>query len=111
MTVTRKPITGESPKETVKAIARGMPGVSGVTVVTCLRDFYFCTQGCGRIEPGIPCALNFEKGQDVQIKTRAKSRSEIAAVCPIESFYRGVSPGPDRALRAAHSLGGGRAGK
>jgi hypothetical protein len=28
---------------------------SGVTVVTCLRAFYFCTQGCGRIErPAFP---------------------------------------------------------
>jgi hypothetical protein len=31
-------------------IARGVPDVSGVTVVTCLRAFYFCTQGCGCIE-------------------------------------------------------------
>src|ERR1700728_2984523 len=45
----------KSTKETVKTIARGMPGVSGVTVVTCLRAFYFCTQGCGRIgRPAFP---------------------------------------------------------
>jgi hypothetical protein len=32
-----------------------MPGVSGVTVVTCLRAFYLCTQGCGRIgRPAFP---------------------------------------------------------
>jgi hypothetical protein len=32
-----------------------MPGVSGVTVVTNLRVFYFYTQGCGRIErPAFP---------------------------------------------------------
>jgi hypothetical protein len=31
---------------------------SGVTVVTCLRAFYFCTQGCGRIErPAFPAPL------------------------------------------------------
>ena len=30
-TVTKSPITGESTKETVKTIAWGMPGVSGVT--------------------------------------------------------------------------------
>ena len=30
------PVAGESTKETVKTIARGMPGVSGVTVVTTL---------------------------------------------------------------------------
>jgi len=40
MTVTKSPITGESTKETVKTIARGMPGVSGVTVVTNARVYY-----------------------------------------------------------------------
>src|ERR1039458_9748631 len=34
------PVTGESTKETVKTIARGMPDVSGVTVVTNARAFY-----------------------------------------------------------------------
>jgi hypothetical protein len=34
------PVTGESTKETVKTIARGMPGVSGVTVVTMLVCFF-----------------------------------------------------------------------
>src|ERR1700726_3304725 len=36
----KSPITGESSKETVKTIARGMPGVSGVTVVTNACAFY-----------------------------------------------------------------------
>jgi hypothetical protein len=41
-----------------KTIARGMPGVFGVTVVTCLRAFYLCTQGCGRVErPAFPAPL------------------------------------------------------
>jgi hypothetical protein len=31
MTVARKPVTEESAKETVKTIARGMPGETGVT--------------------------------------------------------------------------------
>jgi hypothetical protein len=31
MTVATKPIAGKSTKETVKTIARGMPGDSGVT--------------------------------------------------------------------------------
>ena len=39
-TVATKPFTGESTKETVKTIARGMPGVSGVTVVTNACAFY-----------------------------------------------------------------------
>ena len=39
------PVTGESAKETVKTIARGMPGVSGVTVVTNACAFYQYTRG------------------------------------------------------------------
>jgi hypothetical protein len=39
-----------------------MPGVSGVTVVTCLRAFYFCTQGCGRIgRPAFPAPSDLQK--------------------------------------------------
>ena len=43
----KKPVTEESPKETVKTIARGMPDESGVTVVTISCAFYFCTRGRG----------------------------------------------------------------
>jgi len=39
MTVANKP-GHKSTKETVKTIARGMPGVSGVTVVTNARVYY-----------------------------------------------------------------------
>ena len=43
-----EPVTGESAKETVKTIARGMPGVSGVTVVTMLVcSFYFACEAAG----------------------------------------------------------------
>jgi hypothetical protein len=49
------PVTGESTKETVKTIARGMPGDSGVTVVTCSCAFFIRTRGCGCIErPAFP---------------------------------------------------------
>src|SRR5450755_1116068 len=41
------PVTGESTKETVKTIARGMPGVSGVTVVTNARAFYTTRAAAG----------------------------------------------------------------
>ena len=42
------PVPGESTKETVKTIARGMPGETGVTVVTTLVcSFLFCMRGCG----------------------------------------------------------------
>jgi hypothetical protein len=36
----KSPVTGEITKETVKTIARGMPGVSAVTVVTNARVYY-----------------------------------------------------------------------
>src|SRR6202045_2537412 len=67
------PVTGESAKETVKTTARGMPGVSGVTVVTRLEClFLFCTRGCGRIErPGFPAPSDW-RGREVLRKTRAK---------------------------------------
>jgi hypothetical protein len=54
------PITGESAKEAVNTIAQGVPGCFGEPVVTCLRAFLLCTQGCGCADaPGIPCALGF----------------------------------------------------
>jgi hypothetical protein len=61
MTVAKEPVTGESTKETVKTIARGMPGDSGVTVVTTLVCFIlFRTRGCGRSErPAFPAPSNF----------------------------------------------------
>jgi hypothetical protein len=40
-----------------KTIARGMPGVSGVTVVTNARAFYTTRAAAGASAPGIPCAL------------------------------------------------------
>jgi hypothetical protein len=51
------PITGEITKETVKTTARGMPGVSGVTVVTTLVCFFIShTRLRAHPAPGIPCA-------------------------------------------------------
>src|SRR5437868_14538794 len=42
------PITGESTKETVITVARGMPGETGVTVVTTLAClFYFACEAAG----------------------------------------------------------------
>ena len=47
----------KSAKETVKTIARGMPGVSGVLVVTNARAIYTTRAAAGAPAPGIPCAL------------------------------------------------------
>jgi hypothetical protein len=48
----------EEREVTVKTIARGMPGVFGVTVVTNACAFYHYTRGCGRIgRPAFPAPL------------------------------------------------------
>jgi hypothetical protein len=57
MTVANKPGHRGEQKETVKTIARGMPGVSGVTVVTNARVYYTTRAAAGASAPGIPCAL------------------------------------------------------
>src|SRR5579872_7520390 len=46
----KSPVTRESAKETVKTIARGMPGRTGVTVVTMLVClFYFAYEAAGAL--------------------------------------------------------------
>src|SRR6476660_35978 len=61
-----------------KTIARGMPGETGVTVVTTLVCFFHLHARL-RVHraPGIPCALCSQRGETV-CKTRAKSRREMA---------------------------------
>jgi hypothetical protein len=55
MTVTIKPDHRGEHEISRKTIARGMPGVSGVTVVTNARVYYHYTRGCGRIgRPAFP---------------------------------------------------------
>src|SRR5258705_1096177 len=55
MTVSNKPGHRGEREVSRKTIARGMPGRSGVTVVTTLVCFLPCTRGCGRIErPAFP---------------------------------------------------------
>src|ERR1700728_4920892 len=64
------PVTRESAEQAVKTIARGMPGDSGVTVVTNACAFYQCARGCGRAERpafpapllGVHCSLCFLEG-------------------------------------------------
>jgi len=74
------PVTGESTKETVKTIARGMPGVSGVTVVTNAACLLHTTRGCGRIgRPAFPAPSDY-RGQDVQDETRAKEAARSRSV-------------------------------
>jgi hypothetical protein len=58
MTVTNKPDHRGDHEVSRKTIARGMPGDSGVTVVTTLVWFYFSHARLRAHQaPGIPCAL------------------------------------------------------
>src|SRR6266567_2611397 len=75
-------VAGESTKETVKTIARGMPGETGVTVVTMLVCFVlFRTRGCRRIErPAFPAPSEWEDATfpgQTRAKGAARSRSRV----------------------------------
>jgi hypothetical protein len=70
VTVTKSPITGEITEETVKTIARGMPGVSGVTVVTNARAYYTPRAAAGALSARHSRAL-FMKGRNEQANPRA----------------------------------------
>jgi hypothetical protein len=76
------PVTGESAKETVKTIARGMPDVSGVTVVTNACAFYHCTRGCGRAErPAFP-APSDSRGRNEPAKPRKQAARSRTCILP-----------------------------
>ena len=73
-------LTREITKETVKTIARGMPGVSGVTVVTTLVCFFIShTRLRAQRAPGVPCALSVGVRF---LQDSGGSRRGIAKVCP-----------------------------
>src|SRR6267154_6119265 len=64
-----------------KTIARGMPGRSGVTVVTTLVCLFFYTRGCGRIErPAFPAPSEFQKAGS-SWQTSREACGEIAKPC------------------------------
>jgi hypothetical protein len=79
MTVANKPGHRGEHEISRKTIARGMPGVSGVTVVTNARVYYHTTRGCGRIgRPAFP-APSVSRGRNVQAKLgRIAPRDRIA---------------------------------
>src|SRR5437899_13094940 len=72
MTVSNKPGHRGEREVSRKTIARGMPGETGVTVVTMLVCFVlFRTRGCGRIErPAFP-APSVISGRMIFAKPRA----------------------------------------
>src|SRR5258707_15307397 len=81
MTVANKPGHRGEHEATVKTIARGMPGDSGVTVVTNARVYYTTRAAAGASGARHSLRPLIFSGQDVQDKTRAKhaarSRSHI----------------------------------
>src|SRR6266404_2390396 len=83
MTVATKPGHRGEREVSRKTIARGMPGRSGVTVVTMLVCFVlFRTRGCGCIErPAFPAPSEF-KGERF-MHGSGGSRREIAKACVI----------------------------
>src|SRR5258706_7134915 len=59
-TVSNKPGHRGEREVSRKTIARGMPGRSGVTVVTTLVCLFFYTRGCGRVgRPAFPAPSDF----------------------------------------------------
>ena len=76
-TVTKKPDHRGEHEISCKTIARGMPGVSGVTVVTNARAYYpIHARLRAHQAPGIPCALCM-RGRNEQAKTRANCAARI----------------------------------
>jgi hypothetical protein len=80
MTVARKPGHRGERAISRKTIARGMPGVSGVTVVTNARVYYHTTRGCGRIgRPAFPAPSDPRAA--IYRKNSRETGGEIADVC------------------------------
>src|SRR6516162_2067998 len=74
--------TGESAKETVKTIARGIRADRAEPVVTCLCASCLRTQGCGRgWRPAFPAPSDFLR--DDLTYTSDASRREIAESYPL----------------------------
>jgi hypothetical protein len=76
-------LSGETTKETVKTIARGMPGETGVTVVTNARVFYHHAR-LRRIErPAFPAPL-MSRDKDQQslgrLTSRERGRASLRAI-------------------------------
>src|SRR5882724_4263755 len=88
-------VTEESPKETVKTIARGMPGEPGEPVVTTLVcSFYFACEAAGASRAR-HSLRPLSRGQDVSFKTRvecaARSRTHVIARSPCDEAIHSSS--------------------
>src|SRR5260370_35456405 len=81
-TVSNKPGHRGEREVSRKTIARGMPGETGVTVVTTLVClFFYHTRGCGCIErPAFPAPSDIQ-GVGHRRQTSGRTCSEIAKLC------------------------------
>src|SRR6266478_7690525 len=87
-TVSNKPGHRGEHEVSRKTIARGMPGDSGVTVVTTLVCFvFFGTRGCGCIgHPAFPAPSIFGEAKQF-LQNSGASRREIAMLYPQTTLF------------------------
>jgi hypothetical protein len=80
MTVTNKPDRRGEHEISRKTIARGMPGCSGVTVVTNARVYYTTRAAAGALSARHSLRPLIFRGREVQDKTRVHARRDREAV-------------------------------
>src|ERR1700736_5243375 len=106
------PVTGESTKETVKTIACGNAGCSGVLVVTTLVCYqHTAHEAAGAAAPGIPHALCFWRGVGTNLGRNAPRECE-GMLFEIKSNTKharrpGLEPGPITTGRDVPRAGSG----
>jgi hypothetical protein len=104
-TVTKKPVRRGEHEGNRKTIARGMPGASGVTVVTCSCAFFHCTRGCGRIErPAFPAPSPRKRVAFVAIP-EGRRTGKARANCVARTGRRALLPRPSFETRVSALLG------
>ena len=91
-TVTKEPDHRGEHEISRKTIARGMPDVSGVTVVTNARAYYQYTRGCGRTRrPAFP-APSVRRDKVYAHDSGAARREKESACVPTSSSLRKHGP-------------------
>jgi hypothetical protein len=88
---------GRARRKPLKPFAQGMPGRSGVPVVTTLVCFFsVARETAGAVDaPGIPCALYFEGGcHQLGRACVAGGRTRVASLFAAHSSRRGLSAAP-----------------
>src|SRR5258706_9420243 len=105
-TVSNKPGHRGEREVSRKTIARGMPGRSGVTVVTMLVCLFFTHEAAGASRARHSLRPLMSEGQNIR-KTSGASRRENADAYPLGSLKIESETAPERALRRparAHPL-------